>query len=141
MILNTLVTLMTILQTLSPLHFSTEVLTPIQAEYPLSDLTLNDSTFLRVLHFYDIPCPYIVLQQAKLESGNFTSELCIAYNNPLGLYDCTNHRYKRFNSWIEAVLFYKNNISDKYTGGNYYKFLRQLGYAKDPEYIDKLKEI
>jgi len=116
--------------------------TIMKIEYPsFLQEPLNDSTLYEALCFYDVPNPKIVLAQAKLESGNFTSRLTKNNNNPFGLYNSKTKQFYHFKHWAYAVLFYKENISNKYKGGNYFKFLEDLGYAEDPLYNDKLKEI
>jgi flagellum-specific peptidoglycan hydrolase FlgJ len=37
------------------------------------------------------------------------------------------------------VADYKARISSRYRGGDYYAFLRRIGYASDPAYTAKLK--
>lgn len=32
-------------------------------------------------------------------------------------------------------------IQYRYKGGDYYEWLQKIGYAKDPSYISKIKEI
>ena len=35
----------------------------------------------------------------------------------------------------------KKYIQDRYDNGNYYAFLRRIGYSEEDEYTDKVKEI
>ena len=89
-----------------------------------------------------VQCPEIVYAQAILETGNFTSNVCIEYNNLFGLYNSKVGDYYRFDNWMDSVVFYIENIQSKYRPqNNYYQFLENLGYAQDPSYIDKIKEI
>ena len=94
------------------------------------------------LLYYNIEHPTIVKAQAILETGNFTSNLCIKNNNLFGLYDSKNKRYYSYNHWWESVEAYKKLIQRKYDNSKYYyMFLEDIKYAKDKDYISKLKEI
>lgn len=102
---------------------------------------------MEALEYYDVKHPKIVQAQAILETGNFTSEGCLVNNNLFGLYDSKRQRYYSFDHWISSVEAYVSMIQYKYKGDNnkppnhYYKFLQDIGYAKDPHYINKVKEI
>jgi len=92
-------------------------------------------------YLVEIKCEYpkIVTAQAVLETGHFKSYSCRARHNLFGLrYD---HKYLIFDNWKESCDAYITKIQYKYKGGDYYKFLTDLGYAKDPEYIKKIKNI
>ena len=94
------------------------------------------------LQYYNIEHPIIVKAQAILETGNFTSNLCIKNNNLFGLYDSKNKRYYSYKHWWESVEAYKKLIQRKYNNSKYYyMFLEDIKYAKDKDYINKLKEI
>ena len=94
------------------------------------------------LQYYKIKHPTIVKAQAILETGNFTSNLCIKNNNLFGLYDSKNKRYYSYNHWWESIEAYKKLIQKKYDNSKYYyMFLEDIKYAKDKDYISKLKEI
>ena len=94
------------------------------------------------LQYYNIEHPTIVKAQAILETGNFTSNLCIKNNNLFGLYDSKNKRYYSYKHWWESVEAYKKLIQRKYNNSKYYYiFLEDIKYAKDKAYINKLKEI
>ena len=94
------------------------------------------------LQYYNIEHPTIVKAQAILETGNFTSNLCIKNNNLFGLYDSKNKRYYSYKHWWESVEAYKKLIQRKYNNSKYYyMFLEDIKYAKDKAYISKLKEI
>ena len=80
----------------------------------------------------------IVLAQALLETGNFSSNVCKEYNNLFGLYDSKNREYFRFSRWEDSVVAYQRMIQYRYKGGNYFQFLKRIGYAEDPRYIVKL---
>ena len=84
-----------------------------------------------------LPHGDIVLAQAKLETGNFKSRRCKRDHNIFGIKH--RGRYAVYRNWRESVTDYKRRISSRYTGGDYYEFLRRIGYAADKRYINKLK--
>jgi flagellum-specific peptidoglycan hydrolase FlgJ len=85
-----------------------------------------------------IPHAEIVLAQARLETGNFTSKLCKTKHNIFGIRQ--GKRYKSYPNWRECVSDYKKRISSRYKGGDYYAFLRRIGYAEDRRYVEKIKK-
>ena len=100
---------------------------------------LSKTIILKELHKQNIPCANIVLAQSILESANYTSKLTKTHNNIFGLRK--NGKYRKYNDYIACISDYKRYISSKYKGGDYYLFLRKIGYAEDPEYIEKLKRV
>ena len=84
-----------------------------------------------------VPHHEIVLAQARHETGNFKSRLCRENKNLFGMKK--GNRYARYAHWKESIKDYKERISSRYQGGNYYAFLMKIGYAQDPKYISKLK--
>lgn len=84
-----------------------------------------------------IPHPDIVLAQARLETGNFTSGLCRTHKNLFGIKH--GKKYAKYRRWQDSVADYKRCISSRYNGGCYYAFLRRIGYASDKNYEKKLK--
>lgn len=103
--------------------------------------SLMDSNVYREIVSNNIYHPDIVLAQAKLETGNYKSKVCTAYNNLFGLRKPDGSYYK-FNSWKESVKAYKDWVQNKYTPPNdYYDFLDSIGYAEDGNYTNKLKDM
>lgn len=91
---------------------------------------------------YGIHHPEIVYAQAQLETGYFKSVGCLRHNNLFGLYNSKAGRYHRFGHWTESVVAYKKWIQERYKPPeDYCGFLQRIGYAKDPRYIHKLKQI
>lgn len=86
-----------------------------------------------------VPHANIVLAQARLETGNFTSQRCKRDHNLFGIKH--NGRYARYSRWQDSVTDYKRCISSRYNGGDYYAFLRRIGYASDPAYQSKVRNI
>lgn len=94
------------------------------------------------LSYYGLKHKDIVLAQAILETGHFTSRICLEYNNLFGLYDSKNKDYYKFNHWSESVVAYKEWIQKKYQPPNdYYVFLKKINYAEKEDYTRLLKKI
>lgn len=98
---------------------------------------LNEKTLKDELEKHNIPHASIVLAQAKLESNHFKSDLIRTHQNLFGLKK--GNKYRRYSHWTECVKDYKDLISSRYTGGDYYVFLDRIGYATDPNYTKTLK--
>ena len=107
----------------------------IKSEIP----PLNKHTVLEELKKQNVPHADIVLRQAILESANFKSRLTKTHNNIFGLRK--GNKYRKYDNYIACIADYKKLISSKYKGGNYYDFLKRLGYAEDSLYTIKLKNI
>ena len=54
---------------------------------------------LEVIREVGLTNALIVLAQALLETGYFSSRVCKEYNNLFGLYDSKNREYFRFARW------------------------------------------
>lgn len=88
----------------------------------------------------DVRFPRIVLAQAMLETGYFSSRVCREYNNLFGLRK-RNGAYYQFDRWEDSVAAYRDYVQYKYTGGNYFDFLDRIGYAEDKRYTQKVRVI
>jgi flagellum-specific peptidoglycan hydrolase FlgJ len=86
-----------------------------------------------------VPHADIVLAQARLETGNFTSRRCRVDHNLFGMK--RGKRYAKYRRWQDSVADYKERISSRYVKGDYYAFLRKIGYAEEKEYIQKVRRI
>ena len=82
-----------------------------------------------------------VVAQALLETGYFTSRVCLECNNLFGLRRPSDGSYYEFDRWEESVKAYKEYVQYKYKGGDYLLFLKRIGYAEDPDYIVKVHQI
>ncbi len=85
--------------------------------------------------------PKIVLAQAILETGWFTSPVCRNKHNLFGLTNPRTGKYFEFGHWTESVQAYYTKVQYKYKGGNYLLWLRKIGYAEDPRYVHSLSRI
>lgn len=84
--------------------------------------------------------PDVVLRQAILETGWLKCTNCsLGTNNLFGFF--YKGKYLSFENWVESVEYYKWWQDQLYTGGDYYEFLRRVGYATAPNYIRELKNL
>lgn len=112
----------------------------VQPEFLLSENPEDD--LIAVMGHYGVKYPEIVYAQAILETGHFRSKVYRECNNLFGLYNSRTKSYYKFGHWSESVVAYLNYIQYRYKPpDDYYKFLSDIGYAEDPEYINKLKRI
>ena len=84
----------------------------------------------------EILFPDIVIKQVKLETGYLKY---VKENNLFGFQ--TKNGYMKFETWEEAIFYKKRWQERKYKGGDYYLFLKNLPYAQDSLYIQKIKRI
>lgn len=102
---------------------------------------LTNENLYNELIAQEIDYPEIVLAQAILETGNYTSYSCRERNNLFGLRK-RDGSYMTFDHWTNSVYAYKKYIQKyKKVPENYYKFLDNLGYAEDSIYVLRVKSI
>lgn len=98
--------------------------------------------------------PGILFQQAILETGWFTSESFLKYNNPFGMkvphirdtfVRGEGLKHGAYDHWTDAVkdmaLWQDYWYSKGWNMNDYYNFLELLGYAEDPLYVKKLQTL
>lgn len=100
--------------------------------------TFSEANLILKLYELNIQEPNIVLNQAKLETGNFKSSLFTVSNNLFGFRNFNG--YKKYKDWETSVFAYKQWQLKHYKGGDYYAFLEYIKYAEDTFYCDKLRE-
>ena len=93
-------------------------------------LPLTEKNLKRVLKENNIHHSNVVLAQAKV---------CKSKSNLFGLRK--GKHYRSYKHWTESVKDYKRLVQSKYKGGDYFAFLNLIGYAEDPNYLIKLKNI
>jgi len=122
-----------------------EVLRKLQGKDALSSVAGRPLT---IANLYDeiqrqgLKFPKIVLAQALLESGHFSSRLAQEQNNLFGL-RLRNGSYASFGHWSESVAAYRDWVQYKHRPKeDYYQFLCRIRYAADGyTYINKVKRI
>ncbi len=85
--------------------------------------------------------PKIVLAQAILETGWFTSSVCRNKHNLFGLTNPRTGKYFEFGHWTESVRAYYTKVQYRYKDGNYLLWLKKIGYAEDPRYVREIIHI
>lgn len=105
----------------------------------LPELTVPN--LIREINKQELQHPEIVLAQAILETGWFTSPVCKKKNNLFGLTNPRTKQYYEFTHWTESVKAYYTKVQYRYKGGNYLYWLRDIGYAEAPNYIQSLTRV
>ena len=107
-----------------------------------------ESEYNRIIHLIHDKCqfPEILIKQAKLEqgqdfSGRFFKERNNIWNFQIYRKSMKDYQVLYFPSLDSCVLYMAAWQKRKYKGGDYYKFLKKVGFAKDKKYIQKLKRI
>lgn len=103
-----------------------------------------DQYIYEAMGYFNIQFPDLVYAQSILETGYYSSDVCLQKNNLFGLYDSTNRTYRTYKYWWESVIEYKRLVQDKFKGEtleDYLIFLDTLPYATDTAYITKLKDV
>lgn len=118
--------------------FEQNVDTSVYGAYSSSPELTTESVLAEILKV-GLLHPSVVLAQAVLETGWFQSSVCRNYNNLFGLTNPRTKDYYRFDRWQDSVVAYYTKVQYKYKGGNYLRWLRELGYAEDPDYTAKLR--
>lgn len=104
-------------------------------------LDLNIGNLAIVLEKYGVLHPRIVIAQSLIETGYYTSRVCLEKNDLFGLRRPKDSTYHEFDNWEDSVKAYRDYVQYKYKGGDYYQFLRRIGYAEDPDYVNKVRQI
>lgn len=102
---------------------------------------LNINTLAEALDRHGVHHSKIVLAQAILETGYFRSRQCLENNNLFGLRRPSDGTYYKFKHWEESVKAYRDYVQYKYKSGDYYAFLKRIGYAADASYARKVMQI
>ena len=114
----------------------------------------NENFLIQCIYFEKIKNPDIVLIQARLETGFYTSDIFLKGNNLFGMkypkYRKTNaigvyKKHAHYNNWIDSVKDYKTfqiwYTSLGFKVDQYLVFLQYIKYAKDPQYIPKIQKL
>lgn len=110
--------------------------------------------FYKAVYFQEIEYAGIVIRQAMLETGNFTSDIFLTANNCFGMRLAKTRPSSAIGEynyhaiywhWYDSVRDYRlwqdwyKELGYKFD--NYSLFLHAVGYATDRYYIEKLKLI
>lgn len=114
----------------------------VSVQWRQNHFLLSEENLYNELVAQGVDFPEIVTAQAVLETGHFKSYACLQQNNLFGLRD-NKGTYMSFPHWTDAVAAYKKYVQryNHPVPEDYYAYLQELGYAEDPQYIDKLKQI
>lgn len=117
------------------------------------EMPFSVANMLKLMDNIGVAYPDIVLAQARLETGNFTSKVFKSNNNLFGmkLAKARNttaigeqNSHADYASWRQSIIDYKlwqDRVVAKYkTRRAYLKYLSE-NYAEDKKYIDKLKQM
>jgi len=121
----------------------------------LRSTELTSFSLKLAIDFNSITSPEIVFAQACLETGYFSSKLCIEHNNLFGMKKArkrattaqgsANYNYAIYSTWYDSVkdikLFQEYYLSRGRDLTDYFGFLASIGYAEDPLYLTKLGKI
>lgn len=97
-----------------------------------------------------VQCPEVVIRQSILETGHFTSDICKENHNLFGMKYAKQRPtvaigeskgHAMYRSWRWSVVDLYLWQQEFYHGGDYYDFLKRIGYATSKEYIKKLNQI
>ena len=101
-----------------------------------------DDYLMEALGYYNVKHKNIVYAKAILETGHLRSKVREEYNNLFGPYNSYKGDHYKFDHWSEGVVTYLNYIQYRYKPpDDHYQFLIKIGYAEDPQYVEKLKNI
>ena len=113
----------------------------------------TEKALVELLMDCNIKYPYIVLAQAKLESGNFKSKLFKQNNNMFGMRkarkritssQAEKNTYAYYRDWIDCVYdyaMYQSNAMCEVNSESEYFAKLGARYAEDSTYVSKLKDI
>lgn len=99
--------------------------------------TFSEANLNSMMYILDIQHPEIVINQSKLETGNYTSVAFKKHNNLFGF--MKGNKIRHYDNWKQSLIHYSHWQNVNYKDGNYYIFLKNIGYATDSLYIQKLK--
>lgn len=112
----------------------------------------SEQALIDYLNLLRIPHSHIVLAQAKLETGNFTSSIFIENNNLFGMKRAygrpstaigTNRQHAKYKHWKDSVVDFALYSAYVAQGKSIEEYLTLLetSYAEDPEYVKKVNRI
>jgi hypothetical protein len=113
----------------------------------------SEGALVELLMDCNVKYPYIVLAQAKLESGNFTSKIFKQNNNMFGMRKARRritssqsekNTYAYYDSWKECIydmgMWQNTFVCNVSSEDGYFRILQEK-YAEDSTYVSKLRKI
>ena len=113
----------------------------------------SEENLIRYMKELNIKYPHIVLAQARIESGTYTSAIFKENHNLFGMKRarvrvntalCTQYGHAYYDSWRSSVFdyaFYQcRYLSSISSESEYFQYLSQ-SYAEDGGYVSKLKDM
>jgi len=92
--------------------------------------------------------PDIVLRQSIWESGWYECTSCsrrftnlCGFRHKSWVSEGNSKGYIKFETWQDSVAYYKRWQLKYYSGGDYYQFLLNIGYATSETYVRDLKSL
>jgi len=119
----------------------------------IPSVPLSEKALIKLLESCNVKYPHIVLAQAKLESGNFTSKVFKQNNNMFGMRKARQrvtsaqgekNTYASYRDWVDCVYDYAMYQSSVMCNvSNESEYFRKLGerYAEDSLYVSRLQHI
>ena len=113
----------------------------------------SEEKLVELLKNCNIKFPYIILAQAKLESGDFKSKIFKQNNNLVGLRKARRrlttalsekNGYAYYRDWVDCVFdigMWQSTFACNITSETEYFQILSEKYAEDTQYIEKLKNI
>lgn len=102
----------------------------------------QDTTQVKaLLEAYGVNHVDIVLRQSILETGWYKCTDCSLDHNNLFGFISSKGGYMKFDTWQDSVKEYYHWQRRFFKGGDYFTFLKRIGYATEPTYINRLKQL
>ena len=136
-------------------YMSLESLSDFEKEVLIVNLKnkndFSEESFIEMLQELNVKYPYIVLAQARIESGRYSSRIFKENHNLFGMKQAnrrintaegTQYGHAFYQTWRESVYdyaFYQSRYLSSATTEEEYYYIINKSYAEDPKYISKLK--
>ena len=136
-------------------YMSLESLSDFEKEVLIVNLKnkndFSEESFIEMLQDLNVKYPYIVLAQARIESGHYSSIIFKENHNLFGMKQAnrrintaegTQYGHAFYQTWRESVYdyaFYQSRYLSSATTEEEYYYIIGKSYAEDPKYISKLK--
>lgn len=130
-----------------------ENINPKPKYIPKLDSTFSKEALVEYVYSLNVRFPHIILAQAHLESGKFTSRIFVNNNNLFGMRQArlrpttnkgSRNGFAKYDHWRDSVIdyiFYYTVYMHRFkTEEEYYRYL-DGSYANDPHYSKLLKKI